>query len=77
MQPSLSEPGGAASTVNQTVHRLVPPGEKSLMNGIFSMTGVETWERISSIGPLRGPATASVVLNVGPENGSYPVPHDV
>jgi hypothetical protein len=40
-----------------------------IVNGIFNLRDMETWNHASSIGPLLGPATASGPLNLVLKNG--------
>lgn len=42
----------------------------NVISGIFNLRSVENWNRVSSIGPLRGSATASGTLNVVLKNGN-------
>lgn len=62
----IGAPAATAPFRNSTV--LLVSGD--IVNGIFSLPAIETWDRISSIGPLRGPATANGALNVTLTNGS-------
>lgn len=41
----------------------------SVVNGMFNMKALGAWDRVSSIGPLLGPATAAGVLKVVLKNG--------
>jgi hypothetical protein len=41
-----------------------------VLTGIFNMGAVKTWDRVSSIGPLPGSATASAPLRVVLKNGT-------
>jgi hypothetical protein len=61
----MGAPAADAIFRNSTV--LLVSGD--VVNGIFNMRPVETWNRTSSIGPLLGPATASVPLKVALKNG--------
>jgi hypothetical protein len=45
---------------NSTVLRV----SGNVVSGMFNMKALGGWDRVSAIGPLRGPATASAPLNV-------------
>jgi hypothetical protein len=62
----IGAPAAAAPFGNSTV--LLVSGD--VVNGIFNLPGLGTWDRRSAIGPLRGSATASGPLRVTLENGS-------
>jgi hypothetical protein len=67
--PLAVEIGGPASEEifrNSTVLMV----SEGIVNGIFNMHAIEAWDRVSSIGPLRGPATASGPLKIKLKNGS-------
>jgi hypothetical protein len=48
---------------------MVSSNDGNIVNGIFNLRALEAWDRVSSIGPLLGPATASVPLSVVLKNG--------
>jgi hypothetical protein len=61
----LGAPSAGAPFTNSTA--LLVSGD--VVNGIFNMPAIETWNRVSSIGPLLGSATASGPLSVVLKNG--------
>jgi TonB family protein len=66
LEVDIGAPAGGARFANSTAF-LVSAG---VVNGIFSMPAIGTWNRVSSIGPLLGSATASGPLRVTLKNGS-------
>ncbi len=61
----IGSPLGSGPFRNTTV--LLTSG--AIVNGIFSLRALESWDRVSQIGPLRGPATANGPLTVLLKNG--------
>jgi hypothetical protein len=62
----IGEPAGEAPFTNCTV-LLVSGG---VANGIFALPAIGAWDRVSAIGPLKGPATASAPLRVVLKTGN-------
>jgi hypothetical protein len=61
----IGAPAADAIFRNSTV--LLVSGD--VVNGIFSMPAIGSWDRVSYIGPLNGPATSSAPLRVVLKNG--------
>jgi hypothetical protein len=62
----IGAPAAAAPFGNSTI--LLVSGD--VVNGVFNLPDLQTWDRRSAIGPLLGSATASGPLRVALENGS-------